>query len=101
MSASLIQRILDHYTVDTFSIQQNFGSDRMTVRYTEAKLLNISKNEKEKLEEIKNEVSEAGGNVSLSQLLRDGIELLYNYKKEIVERYTPKSIKELVKNDGR
>lgn len=73
----------------------------MTVKYTEAKLLNITKKEKEKLYEIKNEVSKAGGEVSLSQLLRDGIELLYNYKKEIVERYTPKSIRELIKDDGR
>lgn len=73
----------------------------MTVRYTEAKLLNITKKEKEKLYEIKNEVYKAGGEVSLSQLLRDGIELLYNYKKEIVERYTPKTIRELIKDDGR
>lgn len=73
----------------------------MVMRYTEAKLLNISKNEKEKLEKIKKEVSKAGGDVSLSQLLRDGIELLYNYKTDIVERYTPKSIRELIKDDGR
>ncbi|KAF5046720.1 hypothetical protein DSECCO2_467870 [anaerobic digester metagenome] len=71
------------------------------MRYTEAKLLNISKNEKEKLEEIKKEVSEVGGDVSLSQLIRDGIALLYNYKKEIVERYKPKSIRELISNDRR
>jgi len=78
MSVSLIQQIFDHYTGDTFSIEQNFGSDRMTARYTEAKLLNITKKEKEKLDEIQNEVFIAGGDVSLSQLIRDGIELLYN-----------------------
>jgi len=72
----------------------------MSRKYTEAKLLSLSKQEREKLEEIKNEVFIAGGDVSLSQLIRDGIELLYNYKKEIVERYTPKSIKELVKREG-
>ena len=71
------------------------------MRYTEAKLLHLSKNEKEILEEIKNEVAAAGGDVSLNQLLRDGVALIYNYKNEIVERYTPKSIKELVKNDRR
>lgn len=72
----------------------------MSRKYTEAKLLSLSKQERDKLEEIKNEVFKAGGDVSLSQLIRDGIELLYNYKKEIVLRYTPKSIRELVKRDG-
>lgn len=72
----------------------------MSRKYTEAKLLSLSKQERDKLEEIKNEVFNAGGDVSLSQLIRDGIELIYNYKKEIVLRYTPKSIKELVKRDG-
>lgn len=73
----------------------------MTLRYTEAKLLNITKKEKEKLDKIKKEVANEGGEVSINQLLRDGIELLDNYKKEIVERYTPKTIRELIKNDGR
>lgn len=94
MSTSLIQPEYDAYTTKNGEVKL------MALRYTEAKLLHISKSEKEKLEEIKNDVSEAGGDVSLSQLLRDGIELLYNYKNEIVERYTPKSIKDLVKNDG-
>lgn len=73
----------------------------MTVKYTESKLLNITKKERAKLEEIKNEVSKAGGEVSLNALLRDGIELIYNYKKEIVERYKPRSIRELIKDDRR
>ncbi len=73
----------------------------MTGTYTEAKLLNITKKEKDKLEEIRNNVSEAGGDVSLSQLIRDGIELLYNYKKEIIFRYSPRGIKDLIKTDGR
>lgn len=79
----------------------NIYGEGFLMRYTEAKLLHLSKNEKEILEEIKNEVAAAGGDVSLNQLLRDGVALIYNYKNEIVERYTPKSIKELVKNDRR
>lgn len=73
----------------------------MTRKYTEAKLLSLSKKEREKLEEIKNKVSETGGEVSINQLLRDGIELLYNYKEKIIERYTPKSLKNLIEIDRR
>ncbi|KAF5046860.1 hypothetical protein DSECCO2_466390 [anaerobic digester metagenome] len=77
------------------------GMKKMTIKYTESKLLNMTQTERAKLEEIRNKVSESGGDVSVNQLLRDGIELLYNYKMEIVERYTPKSIKELIKVDVR
>ncbi|AXV40395.1 hypothetical protein [Methanobacterium sp. BAmetb5] len=73
----------------------------MTRKYTEAKLLSLSKKEREKLEEIKNKVSETGGEVSINQLLRDGIELLYNYKEKIIERYTPKSLRNLIEIDRR
>ena len=78
-----------------------FGSDKLTCKLTEAKLLYMNSSQKQKLEEIKNDVSEAGGDVSSSQLIRDGIELLYNYKGIIIDRYTPRSIKDLIKTDGK
>ena len=92
---SLIHAKYDAYTTNLQDVKI------MVMRYTEAKLLNISKNEKQKLEEIQKEVSNTGGDVSSSQLIRDGIALLYNYKKEIVERYKPKSIRELINDNGR
>ena len=70
----------------------------MTVKYTESKLILMSSKQKEQLEKIKNEVSQRNGSVSTSQIIRDAIEiLLCVYKKDIVDRYTPKSIMELVK----
>lgn len=70
----------------------------MTVKYTESKLILMSNKQKEQLEKIKNEVSQRKGSVSTSQIIRDAIEiLLCVYKKDIVDRYTPKSIMELVK----
>lgn len=71
----------------------------MTKNYNEAKLIYISVEQKQRLQEIKNEVSLAGGDTSLNQLIRDSIDvLIYFYKDEIVERYTPKSIEYLMKS---
>lgn len=69
----------------------------MTERNNVAKLIYISDAQKRKLLEIQDEVSNKHGSVSLNELIRASIELLiYFYKDEIVDRYTPKSIKELV-----
>ena len=74
----------------------------MTVKYTEAKLLHMSSKQKERLEEIKNEISEAGGNVSLNEIIRDSVNLVISmYRKELIEQYTPKKIKDIIRNEGR
>jgi len=77
------------------------GAINVTGKLTETKLVHMSSKQKEELEEIKNEVSQREGSVSTSQIIRDAVEILVCvYRKDIVERYTPKSIRELVKNDG-
>lgn len=71
----------------------------MPGRYNISKLIYISDDQKHRLQEIKNEVSETGGDTSLNQLIRDSIDLLvYSYKEEIVKHYTPRSIKSLISN---
>ena len=71
----------------------------MPGRYNISKLIYINDDQKQRLLEIKNEVSETGGDTSLNQLIRDSIDLLvYRYKEEIVKHYTPRSIKSLINN---
>lgn len=56
----------------------------------EAKLIFISEEQKQKLLEIQNEVSEHGGDISMNQLIRDAINILIDlYKSEIVKKYEP------------
>lgn len=95
VSVSLIQ---PEYELNISNI---FGSDKLTCKLTESKLIHMHISQKRKLEEIQKEVSKAGGDVSSSQLIRDGIELLFNYKEKIIERYTPKTIRELIETEGR
>ncbi|MFA0834564.1 MAG: hypothetical protein ACC609_11220 [Methanobacterium formicicum] len=65
----------------------------MVKKYKETKCLYLDTQQKQKLLEIHKEVTNAGGDVSLNQLIRDAIDLLVNsYQKAIVERYTPKSL---------
>ena len=62
----------------------------MSEAYTEAKLIFISEEQKHKLLEIQNEVSELGGDISMNQLIRDAINILLDlYKNEIVKKYKP------------
>ena len=71
----------------------------MPERYNISKLIYISDDQKQRLQEIKNEIAEIGGGTSLNQLIRDSIDLLvYSYKEEIVKHYTPRSIKCLINN---
>ena len=71
----------------------------MPGRYNISKLIYIDEDQKHRLQEIKNEVLETGGDISLNQLIRDSIDLLvYSYKEEIVKHYTPRSIKSLINN---
>lgn len=70
----------------------------MTGKFSEAKLLYITSDQKLKLKELQKEVISKGGEVSLNQIIRDAIDILtYSYKDRIVERYIPRSIKELVR----
>ena len=71
----------------------------MPKNYKEAKLVYLRTDQKQKLLEIQDEVSEAGGDTNLNQLIRDSIDVLVGfYKDAIVERYTPKSIKTLIES---
>lgn len=73
------------------------GGDRLSGMYKVAKLIYISEDQKQRLMEIKDEVSEANGDTSLNQLIRDAIDVLvYFYKDEIIERYKPRKIKDLI-----
>lgn len=63
-----------------------------------AKLIHISPEQKEKLDEIANEVSKKDGDVAITQLIRDSIEILTeNYREEIIKKYTPIKLRDLVK----
>lgn len=74
----------------------------MTGQFKEAKLIYLNSKQKEKLQQIKKEVSSCGGDVSANQLIRDAIDILVcAYKNEIVKKYKPKSIRDLVKDSGR
>lgn len=74
----------------------------MTGQFKEAKLIYLNSKQKEKLQQIKNEVTAIGGDVSVNQLIRDAIDILVcAYKKEIVAQYKPKKIRDLIKSNGR
>ena len=65
----------------------------MTVQSNVAKLIYISSEQKERLMEIKNMVTEIGGKTSLNELIRDAIDVaIYFHKNEIVEQHKPRSI---------
>lgn len=74
----------------------------MVKKYNEAKILYLETLQKQKLLKIQKEVTTAGGDVSMNQLIRDAIDLLvFAYRTAIVERYTPKSLEKLIKEDIR
>jgi len=71
----------------------------MHMKYDEAKLLYMTRDHKQRLLEIKEDISKAGGDASLNQLIRDAIDVLvYAHRDQIIEHYTPQSIESLVKN---
>jgi len=71
-------------------------------KFKEAKCLYLDTQQKQKLLEIQKKVTNAGGDVSLNQLIRDAIDLLVNsYQKAIVARHTPKSLEYLIKKNTR
>ena len=79
------------------NIIKHIGGDKLSGMYNVAKLIYISEDQKQRLMEIKDEVSEANGDTSLNQLIRDSIDVLvYFYKDEIIERYKPRKIKDLI-----
>ena len=62
----------------------------MTQRYTETKLVCLSTGQKQKIEELQQQITEAGGDASMSAIIRDSIDLAINhYHDEIREKYTP------------
>lgn len=72
----------------------------MAKKFKEVKSLHMDTIQKQKLLEIQNEVTNAGGDVSLNQLIRDAIDLLiFAYRNAIVERYSPKSLENLIKKN--
>lgn len=79
---------------------EDIGGEKLSGMNNIAKLIYINDDQKQRLMEIKDEVSEANGDTSLNQLIRDAIDLLvYAYKDEIVERYSPRNIRNLVKKE--
>jgi len=59
-----------------------------------AKLIHLTNIQKEKLDEIAHEISEQGGAVAITELIRDSIQILIdNYRDEIINRYTPIKLK--------
>lgn len=69
----------------------------MKNQYTEPKLIYISSEQKEKLLEIKENVTETGGETSMNQLIRDAIDILLDmYEDVIVKKYTPIQLKDLI-----
>ena len=65
----------------------------MTNKNNVAKLIHISDEQKEGLMEIKNMVTETGGNTSLNELIRDAIDVaIYFHRYDIVEQHKPRSI---------
>ncbi len=80
--------------------KKHIGGEKLSGMNNIAKLIYINDDQKQRLMEIKDEVSEANGDTSLNQLIRDAIDLLvYAYKDEIVERYSPRNIRDLVKKN--
>lgn len=72
----------------------------MPRNYNEAKLIHMHTDHKQRLLEIQDEVSKVGGDVSLNQLIREAIDLLfYAHKDEIVELHRPKRLKDLIKRN--
>jgi len=74
----------------------------MTGKYTESKLLLMSKKDREMLDKIQQQVLKTGANVSTNQIIRDMIRLVIcMYRNEIIELYRPRKIDELVqKKEG-
>lgn len=69
----------------------------MKNQYTEPKLIYMSVEQKEKLLEIKENVTETGGETSMNQLIRDAIDILLDmYEDVIVKKYTPIQLKDLI-----
>ena len=69
----------------------------MKSQYSESKLIYISAKQKEKLLEIKENVTEIGGDTSLNQLIRDAIDILLDtYEDVILKKYTPIQLKDLI-----
>lgn len=69
------------------------------LKFDEAKLLYMTSDHKQRLLELKEDISKAGGDASLNQLIRDAIDVLvYAHRDQIIEHYTPQSIESLVRN---
>ena len=69
----------------------------MKNQYSEAKLIFISNEQKQMLIEIRDDVKEIGGETSLNQIIRDAIDILLKYyKNDIVKKYTPIKLEDLV-----
>jgi len=65
----------------------------------EAKLLYMTSDHKQRLLEIKNDISDVGGDVSLNELIRNAIDVLvYAHRDEIIQHHTPRSMKSLINN---
>jgi hypothetical protein len=63
----------------------------------EAKLVHITVEQKQKLIGIQEAVSGNGGTVSVSQLIRDSIDLMVAYyHTDIVNRYVPVSLDKII-----
>lgn len=63
----------------------------------EAKLVHITVEQKQKLIDIQKAVSGNGGTVSVSQLIRDSIDLMVAYyHTDIVNRYVPVSLDKII-----
>jgi hypothetical protein len=74
------------------------GLDMCPINKT-AKLINISKEQSQKLKELNDRVIESGGYSSVSQLIREAIDILINnYSDEVIKKYKPICLKELVKS---
>ncbi len=74
------------------------GADMCPINKT-AKLINISREQSLKLKELNDRVIETGGNTSVSQLIREAIDILINnYSDEVIRKYKPLCLNELVKN---
>lgn len=55
-----------------------------------AKLIYVSEEQSKLLDELKNEIIDQGGFTTVSQLLRDSVEImLQGYRNEILWRYSP------------
>lgn len=71
----------------------------MSGKFEEVKLLHMTSDHKQRLLEIKEDISKAGGDASLSELIRNAIDVLvYAHRDEVIKHHTPRSLKSLITN---